>query len=104
MKRINDAILQILMGVLLAVMAAQTYMAGPNVSSPMLIGMASVAVAVAVRELVGRRLEARAVQRDGDAPAEPPGNADEDVGYSPGGRGRARPPVEPGFQSRFILT
>ncbi len=72
MKRITDASLQILMGVLLAVMAAQTYTAGPNVSSPVLIGMASVAVAVAVRELRGRRQEARAsVQREGEVPAEP---------------------------------
>ncbi len=72
MKRITDASLQILMGVLLAVMAAQTYTAGPNVSSPVLIGMASVAVTVAVRELRGRRQEARAsVQTEGESPAEP---------------------------------
>jgi hypothetical protein len=72
MKRTTDAILQILMGMLLAVMAAQTYTAGPNVSSPILIGMASVAVAVAVRELRGRRQEASiSLQREGEAPAEP---------------------------------
>jgi len=55
MKRITDAIPQILMGVLLAVMAAETYTAGPNVSSPALVTMATVAVVVAVRELCGRR-------------------------------------------------
>ena len=51
----TDAIPQILMGVLLAVMAAETYTAGPNVSSPVLVTMATVAVAVAVRELRGHR-------------------------------------------------
>ncbi len=60
--RMTDAILQILMGVLLAVMAAETYTAGPNVSTPMLVGMAAVAVAVAVRELLGRRHEATGLE------------------------------------------
>ena len=55
----TDAIPQILMGVLLALMAAETYTAGPNVSAPVLVTMATVAVAVAVRELRGHRQAAR---------------------------------------------
>jgi len=66
----THAIPQILMGVLLAVMAAETYTAGPNVSSPALVTMAAVAVAVAVRELRGRRQEVKelgAVMKDESA-------------------------------------
>jgi hypothetical protein len=58
----TDAIPQILMGVLLAVMAAETYTAGPNVSSPALVAMATVAVVVAVRELCGRRQDAKGLE------------------------------------------
>ena len=47
------------LGVLLAVMAADAVMSGPDVSALTLMAMAVVAGAVAVRELRGRRQEAR---------------------------------------------